>query len=25
LTDLGWRINGFKYTLKYFTGNASLE
>ena len=25
LTDVGWRINGFKYSLKYHTGNASLE
>ena len=25
LTDIGWRINGFKYSLKYHTGNASLE
>ena len=24
-TDLGWRINGFRYNLKYITGNASLE
>ena len=24
-TDLGWRINGFRYNLKYIDGNASLD
>ena len=25
LTDLGWRIDGFKYNLKYVSGNVQLE
>jgi hypothetical protein len=25
LTDYGWRIDGFKYNLKYVKGNASLK
>src|SRR5687768_8292888 len=25
LTDVGWKINGFRYNLKYITGNVSLE
>jgi hypothetical protein len=25
LTDVGWKINGFRYNLKYMTGNISLE
>jgi hypothetical protein len=24
-TDIGWRINGFRYNLKYSSGNSSLE
>lgn len=24
-TDLGWRINAFKYNLKYLQGNSTLE
>jgi hypothetical protein len=24
-TDLGWRLDGFKYNLKYATGNAELK
>jgi hypothetical protein len=24
-TDVGWRINGFRYNLKYITGNSSLD
>jgi hypothetical protein len=25
LTDYGWRVDSFKYNLKYTTGNASLK
>lgn len=25
LTDLGWRLDGFKYNLKYITGNVELK
>jgi hypothetical protein len=24
-TDLGWRLDGFKYNLKYITGNSELK
>lgn len=25
LTDIGWRIDGFRYVLKYITGNRELK
>jgi hypothetical protein len=25
LTDMGWRINGFRYNVKYVTGNIELR
>ena len=25
LTDLGWRVRGFRYNLKYMNGNLTLE